>query len=148
MNTLLRTFTVLAGGSALAAGLFLSAGRAAGDATPAHLSWAHDLASSITPANNSYGSPAQIQWAGVDGPVSTNNSVCGTFVTTRAAVRHWLKEGTPGRIITFTSAAGTMGLPNMVSYSTAKAGIIGFTRACANSLVSYGITANAISPSR
>lgn len=70
----------------------------------------------------------------------------GTFVTTRAAVRHWLKAGTPGRIITFTSAAGTMGLPNMVSYSTAKAGIIGFTRACANSLVNYGITANAISP--
>ena len=70
----------------------------------------------------------------------------GTFCTTRVAVPHWRAGGGPGRIINFTSAAGTVGLPNMVSYSTAKAGIIGFTRACANALAAFDVTANSISP--
>ena len=55
---------------------------AASAAVPAHLTWAVDLVSTISPANNSYGDPTAIQWKNVDGAVSSNTSVCATFVTT------------------------------------------------------------------
>lgn len=70
----------------------------------------------------------------------------GTMATTRAAARHWIETGGPGRVVNFTSLAGTGGLPGMVAYSTAKAGIIGLTRATANALAHYNVTANSISP--
>jgi NAD(P)-dependent dehydrogenase (short-subunit alcohol dehydrogenase family) len=70
----------------------------------------------------------------------------GTYLTTRAVAGHWM-ERERGRLINFASVAGlNAGFPALLSYSTAKAGILGFTRACANFLVSYGVTANCICP--
>lgn len=51
-------------------------------AMPAHLVWAESLVSTIAPANNAYGSPTSVQWAGVDSATSSNHSVCATFLTT------------------------------------------------------------------
>jgi NAD(P)-dependent dehydrogenase (short-subunit alcohol dehydrogenase family) len=70
----------------------------------------------------------------------------GTMCTTHFAALHWKERQEYGRLINFTSLAGTGGLPNMVAYSTAKAGIIGFTKVIANSMYNYNVTANAISP--
>ena len=70
----------------------------------------------------------------------------GTMIVTRAVVSSLVRRGAPGRILNFTSLAGTAGLPNQLAYATAKAGIQGFTRALANELFHAGITANAISP--
>jgi NAD(P)-dependent dehydrogenase (short-subunit alcohol dehydrogenase family) len=70
----------------------------------------------------------------------------GTYATAHFAAKHWVQRREYGRLITFTSGAGIRGLPTMVSYSTAKAGIIGLTKAIANSLVSYKVTANCIAP--
>ena len=71
----------------------------------------------------------------------------GYFNTTRYAARHWVERGEYGRLINFTSGAGhTDSPPSVLSYGTAKAGVIGFTRGCANALAVYNVTANLISP--
>jgi NAD(P)-dependent dehydrogenase (short-subunit alcohol dehydrogenase family) len=70
----------------------------------------------------------------------------GTYFTTRAVASHWMQREY-GRLINFSSVAGlNVGFPSLLSYSTAKAAVVGFTRACANFLVSYGVTANCVCP--
>uniref|UniRef100_A0A450ULI2 3-oxoacyl-[acyl-carrier-protein] reductase n=1 Tax=Candidatus Kentrum sp. LFY TaxID=2126342 RepID=A0A450ULI2_9GAMM len=51
-----------------------------------------------------------------------------------------------GRIINITSVAGALGNAGQVSYSAAKAGIVGFTKALARELAPRSITVNAVSP--
>ena len=51
-----------------------------------------------------------------------------------------------GRIINVASIAGKEGNPNMVPYSTAKAGVIGLTKAFAKEVAQAGIYVNAIAP--
>ena len=50
------------------------------------------------------------------------------------------------RIINIASNTFFAGTPNMAAYVAAKGGVIGFTRALATELGSYGITVNAVSP--
>jgi len=50
-----------------------------------------------------------------------------------------------GRIVTIISDAGRIGEARLASYSAAKAGAAGFTRAIAREAGRYGITANAVS---
>ena len=70
----------------------------------------------------------------------------GTFCTTHFASIHWRQRREYGRLINFTSGDGIEGAPGQANYAAAKAGIIGFTRSCANALVRYGVTANCIAP--
>jgi NAD(P)-dependent dehydrogenase (short-subunit alcohol dehydrogenase family) len=71
----------------------------------------------------------------------------GTFNTSRAAARHWRAEQRGNyRLINTTSGAGYFGAPGQPNYAAAKMGIIGFTYSCANALMRYGVTANALSP--
>uniref|UniRef100_A0A451B3C3 3-oxoacyl-[acyl-carrier-protein] reductase n=1 Tax=Candidatus Kentrum sp. UNK TaxID=2126344 RepID=A0A451B3C3_9GAMM len=51
-----------------------------------------------------------------------------------------------GRIINITSIAGALGNAGQISYSAAKAGIVGFTKALARELAPRSITVNAVSP--
>jgi 3-oxoacyl-[acyl-carrier protein] reductase len=71
----------------------------------------------------------------------------GTFRFTRAAVRHMRPAGF-GRIINVTSHSGLHGIVGQTNYSTAKAGIIGFTQTAAKELASSGITVRASAPDR
>ncbi|HKF56162.1 MAG TPA: SDR family NAD(P)-dependent oxidoreductase [Blastocatellia bacterium] len=57
-----------------------------------------------------------------------------------------MKERRSGRIINVASIAGKEGNPNMIPYSTAKAGVIGLTKALAKEVAAYGIYVNAIAP--
>jgi 3-oxoacyl-[acyl-carrier protein] reductase len=68
----------------------------------------------------------------------------GAFQMTRAAQRHMTTAGF-GRIINIssTSALGNRGQAN---YSTAKAGLQGFTKTVAIELGKFGITCNSIAP--
>ena len=71
----------------------------------------------------------------------------GTYNTTHFASIHWRSERKGGyRLINFTSTAGINGAAGQPNYATAKAGLIGFTKSCANALARYGVTANAIAP--
>jgi len=69
----------------------------------------------------------------------------GTFNVTRLAIPHLKKSGA-GVIIVMSSVAGRFGYANRSPYSTAKWGLIGFTKTLAIELGAFGIRANAILP--
>jgi NAD(P)-dependent dehydrogenase (short-subunit alcohol dehydrogenase family) len=68
-----------------------------------------------------------------------------TFYCTREALKLMLPKKS-GRIINLGSIAGTTGLGYAVAYSSAKGGIISFTKALAKEVVSQGILVNCIAP--
>src|SRR6187455_89030 len=69
----------------------------------------------------------------------------GAFWTTKAVTRPMLKARS-GRIINITSVSGQAGQMGQANYSSAKAGLIGLTKAAARELASRGITVNAVAP--
>ncbi len=84
-------------------------------------------------------------------------NIIGTFLCCRAAIPV-MRDGGGGSIINIASISGMVGrdrwvyegsedmVPNMCDYSTAKAGIIGYTRDLAAENARHGIRVNAISP--
>jgi 3-oxoacyl-[acyl-carrier protein] reductase len=79
-----------------------------------------------------------------DWDIVMNVHLRGAFLMTRAAQKHMI-EAKWGRIVNLssTSALGNRGQAN---YSTAKAGLQGFTKTIAIELGKFGVTANAIAP--
>jgi NAD(P)-dependent dehydrogenase (short-subunit alcohol dehydrogenase family) len=69
----------------------------------------------------------------------------GPFLVTQAALPH-LRAAGWGRIVNIVSAVVFLGPPDLVAYTTSKAGLVGFTRALATALGPAGITVNAIAP--
>jgi 3-oxoacyl-[acyl-carrier protein] reductase len=69
----------------------------------------------------------------------------GAFYATKAVTRPMLKAKR-GRIINITSVSGQAGQMGQANYSSAKAGLIGLTKATARELASRGITCNAVAP--
>jgi 3-oxoacyl-[acyl-carrier protein] reductase len=69
----------------------------------------------------------------------------GAFYTLKAVTRPMLKARR-GRIINITSVSGQAGQMGQANYSSAKAGLIGLTKAAARELASRGITVNAVAP--
>jgi 2-dehydro-3-deoxy-L-rhamnonate dehydrogenase (NAD+) len=62
------------------------------------------------------------------------------------AVLPGMIERRSGAIVNVASIAGKEGNPNMVPYSTAKAGVIGLTKALAKEVAPHGIRVNAVAP--
>jgi 3-oxoacyl-[acyl-carrier protein] reductase len=69
----------------------------------------------------------------------------GAFWMTKAVTRPMLKARS-GRIVNITSVSGQAGQMGQANYSSAKAGLIGLTKATARELASRGITVNAVAP--
>jgi NAD(P)-dependent dehydrogenase (short-subunit alcohol dehydrogenase family) len=67
------------------------------------------------------------------------------FLVCRAAIR-LMRPRASGRIINIASIAGKEGNPTLVPYSTAKAGVIGLTKALAKEVATQGILVNAVAP--
>jgi 3-oxoacyl-[acyl-carrier protein] reductase len=67
------------------------------------------------------------------------------FLCCRAVLPGMIASG-GGAIVNVASVAGKEGNPRMVPYSTAKAGVIGFTKALAKEVISFNIRVNAVSP--
>ncbi|HKZ51490.1 MAG TPA: 3-oxoacyl-ACP reductase family protein [Dehalococcoidia bacterium] len=72
-------------------------------------------------------------------------SIWGVLHCTRAAIEGMI-ERRWGRIVNITSDAGRVGLPKESTYSLAKAGVVGFTKAVAREVGPHGITVNCVSP--
>lgn len=70
--------------------------------------------------------------------------VLGSFNTTRAAWPHMV-DRRYGRIV-MTTSSGIFGLPQNLSYATAKAAVIGLTRSLATTSSAHGIAVNLIAP--
>jgi 3-oxoacyl-[acyl-carrier protein] reductase len=69
----------------------------------------------------------------------------GVFLCTKAAARFMVRQRS-GRIVNLTSVVAQTGNAGQAAYSTAKAGIIGFTKTMAKELASRSITVNAVAP--
>lgn len=69
----------------------------------------------------------------------------GQFSATKAAIPY-LKESDSGRVVNLSSISGKRPLEHRTPYTTAKMGVIGFTRTLAVELASHDVTVNAICP--
>ena len=78
-----------------------------------------------------------------DNVLATN--LTGTFNLTKAFIKNMIKNRY-GRIINISSISGLMGNPGQVNYSSAKAGLSGFTKSLAKEVGSRNITVNSIAP--
>jgi NAD(P)-dependent dehydrogenase (short-subunit alcohol dehydrogenase family) len=74
-----------------------------------------------------------------------DSSLMTTFLMSRAFVPG-LKASGWGRVLNLSSIMGHISLPGRTPYSSAKAGLLGLTRALALELAPHGVTVNAISP--
>lgn len=75
----------------------------------------------------------------VDSSLVTTFLACNAFVP-------GMKGTGYGRILNLSSMLAHVSLPNRTAYSSAKAGLLGFTKSLALELAAEGITVNAISP--
>ena len=69
----------------------------------------------------------------------------GAFLCTREAARLMMAQG-HGRIVTVCSQLGYIGRSDYTAYSTAKGGLLAFTRALAKELAPHGVLVNGVSP--
>lgn len=74
-----------------------------------------------------------------------DTNLTSIFKVSKAAIRPMMKKR-QGRIINIGSVVGSMGNAGQVNYSTAKAGLLGFTKSLAREIASRGITVNTIAP--
>ncbi len=75
-----------------------------------------------------------------------DTNLTGQFLVLREAARAMIERGTPGRIVNVSSVRGHLGGERIVSYSAAKAGLLGLTRSAALELAPFGIRVNAVAP--
>ncbi|HMV42276.1 MAG TPA: 3-oxoacyl-[acyl-carrier-protein] reductase [Leptospiraceae bacterium] len=80
------------------------------------------------------------QW---DAVIAVN--LTGTYNATQAVIKTMMKQKS-GSIVNLTSVVGIDGNAGQTNYAASKAGVIGFTKACAKELSSRGIRVNAIAP--
>jgi 3-oxoacyl-[acyl-carrier protein] reductase len=69
----------------------------------------------------------------------------GTFNYTRAVTPLFREQGS-GKIVNITSINGLRGKFGQTNYSAAKAGVIGFSKACARELGRSNVNVNAVAP--
>jgi 3-oxoacyl-[acyl-carrier protein] reductase len=69
----------------------------------------------------------------------------GVFYCCKFAAPHLVRRGY-GRIVNIASIAGKEGNPNHSPYSTAKAGVIGFTKSLGKELATTGVLVNCVAP--
>jgi 3-oxoacyl-[acyl-carrier protein] reductase len=67
------------------------------------------------------------------------------YLCCQAVLPVMIEQGS-GAIVNVASIAGKEGNPNMIPYSTAKAGVIGLTKALAKEVAPHGVRVNAVAP--
>ena len=72
--------------------------------------------------------------------------ITGTFLCTKGAVEHMIKQGDGGKIVNISSAAGKRGSANFLAYNAANFGIVGMTQSMAKELGPHNINVNCVCP--
>ena len=72
--------------------------------------------------------------------------VKGTFLCTKAVLKHLLDQGEGGKIVNVSSSAGKRGSANTLAYNAANFAIVGMTQSMARELGPHGINVNAVCP--
>lgn len=75
-----------------------------------------------------------------------NTSLNGSFYLTRHLLKHMMPRKREGRIVNIASLSGLKGMPGQTNYSSAKAAMIGMTKALAQEVAVRGVTVNAVAP--
>jgi glucose 1-dehydrogenase len=70
----------------------------------------------------------------------------GAFLCAREAIRHFLAEEKPGRIVNISSVHQEIPKPNYLGYSVSKGGMMNLTRTLALEYAGRDITVNAVGP--
>jgi NAD(P)-dependent dehydrogenase (short-subunit alcohol dehydrogenase family) len=76
----------------------------------------------------------------------TDVILTGTFLGTKYVAQSMIERGVRGAILNIISTAGHQGEPGNIAYSTAKCGLLNFTRSAAMELVAHGIRVNSLTP--
>jgi len=71
--------------------------------------------------------------------------VKSVFLCAKAVLPHMI-ERRYGKIVNVASIAGKEGNPNLVPYSSAKAAVIGLTKALAKEVIQFGVYVNSVAP--
>ena len=72
--------------------------------------------------------------------------VTGTFLCTKAVVKHMIDQGDGGKIVNISSTAGKTGAPNFLAYNGANFAIVGMTQSMARELGPHKINVNCVCP--
>lgn len=70
----------------------------------------------------------------------------GAFLFTKHVARSMIDRHVKGTVINIISTAGHQGEPGNIAYSTAKSGLLNFTRSAAMELAVHGIRVNSLTP--
>jgi NAD(P)-dependent dehydrogenase (short-subunit alcohol dehydrogenase family) len=70
----------------------------------------------------------------------------GAFLFTKHAAQSMIERSVKGTVINIISTAGHQGEPGNIAYSTAKSGLLNFTRSAAMELTTHGIRVNSLTP--
>jgi 2-deoxy-D-gluconate 3-dehydrogenase len=92
-------------------------------------------------ANGPVTEMSRAEW---DGVLETN--LTGAFLCSKHAARAMIRGGRGGKIINIASIYACYGPPDFAHYPSAKAGLLGLTRALAVELAQHEIQVNAILP--
>jgi NAD(P)-dependent dehydrogenase (short-subunit alcohol dehydrogenase family) len=76
----------------------------------------------------------------------TDVILTGAFLGTKYVARSMIERGVRGAVLNIISTAGHQGEPGNIAYSTAKCGLLNFTRSAAMELVGHGIRVNSLTP--
>ena len=76
----------------------------------------------------------------------TDVILTGAFLLTKYVAQSMIERGVAGRILNIISTAGRQGEPGNIAYSTAKCGLLNFTRSAAMELVGHNIRVNSLTP--
>jgi NAD(P)-dependent dehydrogenase (short-subunit alcohol dehydrogenase family) len=76
----------------------------------------------------------------------TDIILTGAFLFTKYVAQAMVERRAGGAILNIISTAGHQGEPGNIAYSTAKGGLLNFTRSAAMELVGHGVRVNSLTP--
>ncbi len=72
--------------------------------------------------------------------------VTGTYLCTKAVIKHIIDQGEGGKIVNVASGAGKTGSPNTLAYNAGNFAQVGMTQSMARELGPHGINVNCVCP--